>query len=277
MLENKLSILNIRGGFMVCRKSLVSIIMPTFNCTDYISRAIKSVIDQTWTNWELIIVDDGSTDNTTKVIDPFLKYHNIVYLKQENKGIASARNKGIKYAHGDYIAFLDSDDIWNKFKLEKQIGFMLSKNVSFSCTGYSIKNTNQKEITEKLVFPPKKISYKKCLLMGNVIGNLTAIYNCKVLGKIFVPEIRKRNDFALWLKILKKTNYCYGLQETLASYTIRKKSISRNKAGLFKFQWQLYRKIENFSVIFSAAILFCNLVFKFKKMVFLKLFRKEFF
>lgn len=229
-------------------KSLVSIVMPTYNCAKYIEESIISVINQTYTNWELIIVDDCSTDNTEELVKKYCKKDNrIKYSKLDfNSGAAIARNKGIEQARGKYIAFLDSDDLWLEEKLEKQISFMEKNKYNFTCTNYM-------QIDEKgqengvIIKSKKKVDYNGVLL-SCPIGNSTVVYNVKELGKFVVPNIRKRNDDALWLQILKKEKYAYGLNEVLMKYRIRSNSISSNKIQLVKYHWKLYREIEHLSI-----------------------------
>lgn len=238
---------------------LVSVIMPTYNCAAFIEKSLDSVIAQTVTDWEIQLVDDCSTDNTREVIKPYLeKYPQIhYYCLPENGGPAVARTEAIKRASGKYIAFLDSDDLWTPDKLEKQIAFMEKNGALFSCTAYEQMN----EAGDRLgvaMFPPEKTNYNKCIRLSNPIGNLTVMYNQEKLGKFEVPMIKKRNDFALWLQILKKTDYCYGMQEILGTYRLgRSGSVSHNKLAQAKYHWQLYHDIEKHSVLRSAYEVCC--------------------
>lgn len=237
---------------------LVSIIMPTYNCGKYIIDSIQSVIAQTYTNWELIIVDDCSTDNTKEILRPVLSEHkNIQYIcLDKNSGAAVARTKAIDIAKGEYVAFLDSDDLWDQDKLKKQLEWMKNNSAKFSCTAYRLMDENGKLIGTS-IYPPDVIDYNKCIRLSNPIGNLTAMYNQKELGKYAVPDIKKRNDFALWLQILKDIK-CYGMNECLASYRSgRFNSVSSNKLSQAKYHWQLYRKIEKHSIIRSIYEVCC--------------------
>lgn len=230
---------------------LVSVIMPTYNCGKYIEDSIKSVINQTITDWEIQIIDDCSTDDTFEIIDPYLSmYKNIHYYRlPENSGPAVARTEGIKRATGKYVAFLDSDDLWNKDKLEKQIAFMEQTGALFSCTGYA-QMSESGELLNIALIPPSKIDYQRCINLSNPIGNLTVVYNQETLGKFEVPSIKKRNDFALWLQILKKTKYCYGMEEVLGTYRLgRVGSVSHNKISQAKYHWQLYHEIEGVALL----------------------------
>lgn len=238
---------------------LVSVIMPTYNCGKYIVEAIESVIKQTVSDWELWIVDDCSTDDTREIIHPYVeKYLNIHYVcLKQNSGPAVARTEGIRRATGKYVAFLDSDDVWYPEKLEKQIAFMERTGATFSATAYMQMDECGNRIG-KICIPPRRMDYKKCIRLSNPIGNLTVIYNQQVLGKFEVPVIRKRNDFALWLQILKKTDYCYGMKEVLGSYRIgRTDSVSSNKLAQAKYHWQLYHEVEGHNLIRSCYEMGC--------------------
>lgn len=249
------------------KNGLVSIIMPTYNCADFIEESILSVINQTYTNWELIIVDDCSKDNTEEVVKKYTDNDKrIRYIRLEtNSGAAIARNTGIEMAIGEFIAFLDSDDLWLNVKLEKQLEFMNSHGYNFSCTAY-MQIDEQGNENGTVVHPKKRVDYNGVLL-SCPIGNSTVIYNCKNIGKFYVPNIRKRNDDALWLQILKKEKYCYGLDTVLMKYRIRQNSLSRNKLQLVKYHWYLYREIEHLSIprsIFHIVVWGFLKVFKIK-------------
>lgn len=239
-------------------KPVVSIIMPTYNCSKYIVDSINSVIAQTFTEWEIQIVDDCSTDNTYEVLAPFLDNHtNIHYYRlQKNSGPQVARTEAIKRAQGKYIAFFDSDDLWYPEKLAKQISFMEKNNILFSSTAYEWIDEKGEKLHVAL-YPPKKCDYWKMLRLSNPIGNTTVMYNQEKLGKYEIPNIKKRNDFALWLKILKDCDYCYGIQEVLAQYRVRKNSVSSNKFKQIKYHWQLYYRIEKLGLLRSAWYLLC--------------------
>lgn len=238
---------------------MVSIIMPTYNCAQFIEQSVQSVLAQTVTDWELLIVDDCSTDNTAQVLSPYLsKYPNIHYAcLEKNSGPAAARTQALRMAKGKYVAFLDSDDLWMSEKLEKQIHFMESTGAKMSCTAYRQMSESGEDLHVELI-PPAKTDYRKCIRLSNPIGNLTVMYDQEALGKFDVPPIKKRNDFALWLQILKVTKYCYGMPEVLGAYRLgRAGSVSHNKLGQAKFHWQLYREIEKHSLIRSAYELGC--------------------
>lgn len=229
----------------------VSVITPSYNSAKYIGKTIDSILSQSYENLELIIVDDCSSDDSLAVIKNYIKNDSRVklYRLSKNSGAAVARNTGIQHAQGKFIAFLDSDDTWDSDKLEKQIEFMLTNDYAFTYTAYHKINENGEYLSKVNI--PVKTSYDG-LLKTCVIGCLTAIYDAEKLGKITFPLIRKRQDFALWLQILKKIPFAYGLDEDLASYTVRNDSISANKFKAAQYNWHLYRHIEKLSLIQSV-------------------------
>lgn len=231
--------------------NLISIITPTYNCGEFISETIESVIKQTYKNWEMIIVDDCSKDSTKEIVEDYIKQDNRIkyFLLKKNSGAAVARTKAMELANGKYMAFLDSDDLWTEDKLEKQLFFMKKNNYYFTCTSYEQINEDGDSLI-KTIKTKKKTNYNGVLL-SCPIGNSTVMYDVKKLGKFVVPNIRKRNDDALWLQILKKEKFIYGMPDVLMKYRVRSNSISSNKIDLIKYHWYLYRKIENISVIRS--------------------------
>lgn len=253
-------------------KDLVSIIMPSYNTAKYISESINSVINQTYQKWELIIVDDCSTDNTDEIIEKFLKDERIKYFKNEkNSGAAISRNKALREAKGKWIAFLDSDDLWTEDKLEKQINFMEKNNYSFSYTYYKEINENGGKIGVEIQ-GPKKITkvgmYNYCWP-----GCLTVMYDTKKIGLIQIKDIKKNNDYAMWLKIIKKSN-CYLYPYSLSFYRKRSGSISRqNYLRLIKWHYKLFKEIDNQNIFNSVILTIRNLFFgvvkkiKYKKVV----------
>lgn len=232
------------------KKGLVSIIMPTYNCGKFIAETIKTVIEQTYTNWELVIVDDCSKDDTEQVVSSFEDARIRYYRLEQNSGAAVARTTAMKYADGEYMAFLDSDDLWKKDKLEKQLKFMKDNKYNFTCTAYEQVDEEGNKLG-KIIKTKKKAGYNR-ILLDCPVGNSTVMYNVAALGKFEVPNIRKRNDDALWLQMLKKEKYIYGMNDVLMEYRIRSNSISSNKLDLVKYHWKLYREIEHLSVPRSA-------------------------
>lgn len=246
-------------------EKLVSIIMPAYNCADYISESIKSVQNQSYRNWELIVADDNSTDDgTVDTVRSMAADDNRIHLLETdiNLGPAAARNRAINAAQGDYIAFLDSDDIWYPDKLSRQISFMEQMGYDFTYTAYE-KINERGEHMGVVISAPKSVNYSSMLYQGDPIGNLTVVYNAEKLGKFYVPDIKKRNDFALWLKIMHDCDRAYGLDEVLASYRVRAGSVSSTrKSKLIKYYWELYRDIERLSNIKSSAAIASLVFFK---------------
>lgn len=245
---------------------LVSVIMPSYNTEEFISESIKSVQRQTYENWELIIVDDCSTDNTDEVIRTFLSDTRIRYIKMEqNSGAAVARNRAIREARGRWIAFLDSDDLWFPEKLEKQICFMEETHCHFSYTNYCEINENS-VLNGRMVTGPRKITrtgmYNYCWP-----GCLTVMYDADTVGAIQVEDIKKNNDYAMWLKVSQKVE-CYLLDECLAKYRRRIGSISNHSyMALIKWHYRLFRKAEGKSIVSSCVLTFRNLFFGLYKKV----------
>ena len=239
-------------------KDLVSIIMPSYNTAKFISETITSVLAQTYTNWELIIVDDCSTDDTDAVIRPYLADDRIRYIKNEkNSGAAVSRNRALREAKGKWIAFLDSDDLWLPEKLEKQIAFMEKNNCRFSYTNY-IEIDENSVPNGRSVTGPKKITrhrmYNYCWM-----GCLTVMYDAETVGLVQIADIKKNNDYAMWLKVCEKAD-CYLLEETLAKYRKRSGSISNHGyTKLIKWHYKLYREAEKKNSIVSAALTIRNL------------------
>jgi len=222
---------------------LVSIITPSHNCAPVITETLRSIQAQTFTDWEHIIIDDASTDTSQAILDAHCQLEpraRWIGLSQ-NQGAGVARNAGIEVARGRYIAFLDSDDLWYPEKLRAQLDFMTRGNIEFSFCSYD-KIDEQGEVIGKVI-APKQRRYSD-LLKNNTIGCLTVMYDTNKLGKIPMPLIRKRQDLGLWLRLLKKTEYAYGMREKLAQYRICSNSISSNKASAAKFTWKLYREVE---------------------------------
>lgn len=238
---------------------LVSIIMPSWNTGRFIAESIESVIRQTYQNWELIIVDDCSTDNTDEVVGEFHD-ERIKYLKNDkNSGAALTRNRAIQEANGEWIAFLDSDDIWAPKKLEKQISFMKSNGYVFSYHNYEKidEDSNQLNIH---VTGPTVVTKRKMYHYGYP-GCLTFMYNAKFFGKIQIKDIKKNNDYAILLMLCKKAD-CYLLDENLAQYRIRKVSISHDKLiKKIESHYDLFRFCDEKSVIAALWFACQNMVY----------------
>lgn len=228
---------------------LISIVMPAYNAAQYIEQSIESVLKQSYTNWELIIVDDCSVDDTYKIVDKLCLNEERIKLfrMNENSGVAMARNFAISMSRGKYIAFLDSDDLWLPDKLEKQLNLMREKKAVISYTAY---RQFSMEKVGNLVSVPEQVTYKQ-LLKGNVIGCLTVMLDKERLGNLKMKNAR-HEDYILWLDILKQGNIAYGLQEDLARYRKSETSLTSNKKRSALWTWQVYRQHQELS--FFASI-----------------------
>lgn len=250
-------------------KDLVSIIMPSYNTAKYISESIDSVIEQTYKNWELIIVDDCSTDNTDEVVAQYADPR-IIYLKnKKNSGAAVSRNKALRAAKGEWIAFLDSDDLWEPTKLEKQLKFMIDNDYKFSCTGRDEIDENSNSLGRITTSPKHITSFGMYLYCW--VGCLAVMYHLPTVGLIQIADIKKNNDYAMWLKVIKKCD-CYCFDEVLAHYRVRKKSISHDKLlRLIKSHYDMFRLSENMNSIMSFVLTIGNVFFGIcKKIVYVK-------
>jgi teichuronic acid biosynthesis glycosyltransferase TuaG len=229
----------------------ISILMPSFNTASFVGASIASIQAQTRQDWELLIVDDASKDDSAQVIawlaatDPRIRFVRL----EKNSGAAEARNKALEMAQGRFIAFLDSDDLWLPNKLEVQIELMKKNGWALSFTAYEKINEQDELIGH--VGVPSRVSYRG-LLNTNIIGCLTAVYDSQILGKTPMPRIRKRQDFGLWLNLLKRTPYAYGIPQVLGKYRVRQESVSSNKGKAALFNWKLYREVEGLSFIVSS-------------------------
>ncbi|PUZ28120.1 glycosyl transferase [Chitinophaga parva] len=220
---------------------VVSIITPAYNAGKYITKTINSVLAQSFEEWELLIIDDYSSDNTAEVVLTLLEKDNrIKYVRMPmNGGPVKARNHGISISIGRFIAFLDSDDSWFPNKLEVQVKFMLEHNIALSYTSYYADNG----ITRILRKVPQRLSYNQ-LLKKCHIGCLTAMYDADQIGKPAMPDFPKRHDWAYWLGMLSGGGYAYGILEPLATYTLRQTSLSANKIDLVKHNWRVFKMYE---------------------------------
>ena len=236
------------------KDKLVSIVTPTYNSEGYIVETIRSVQNQTFSNWEMIIVDDCSSDKTPDIVRQYQREDFRIQFIQlnRNSGPAIARNTGIEKARGSYLSFLDADDIWMPNFIEFSMETMVEKNSSFVFSSYKRVDENLKPLLKDFIVP-NKVTYKD-ILKSNPISCLTAFID---IGKKYMPIIRKRQDFGLWLAYLKEIDFAFGIKQPLAIYRIRKESLSRNKWGLIKYQWIFYHKIEKLGLLNSAYYL-CN-------------------
>ncbi|WP_354637538.1 glycosyltransferase family 2 protein [Morganella morganii] len=216
---------------------LISVIMPAYNAEKYISDSIDSVLNQSIQNFELIIIDDNSQDNTTNIINKYNDPRIVLIINSNNLGVSETRNIGISAANGKYIAFLDSDDIWLPHKLSLQIMCLNDGWDVVSSNYIAFESNADNKITERK--SPSIISYSD-MLKSNFIGNLTGIYNVQKIGKIYQKK-SGHEDYIMWLEIIKKSKKAYCIQESLAKYRLHNSSLSSNKVKAIKWQWSIYR------------------------------------
>lgn len=243
--------------------SLVSIIMPAYNSEKYIKESIESVKNQTYTNWELVIVNDCSNDNTENIIKEYAEKDKRIklYTNVVNQGVVKSRNLSLKKAKGEFIAFLDSDDIWSRLKLEKQINYMKKIDSVMSFTSYYYMNSRGMNLFE--VKCPLKLDYKEAL-KGNEIGCLTVIIDRKKINNLEMPDL-KHEDYATWLSVLKNGRIAHGIQENLASYRKLDDSLSSNKLKTIIWTWKIFRDNQKIGIFKSSYYLSCHLVKGIKK------------
>ncbi len=232
--------------------SLVSIITPSYNSSKFIKDCVASVFSQTYKNWEMIIVDDCSKDNSKEIISELStkdKRIKPIFL-EKNVGAAEARNAAIRQSKGKYVAFLDSDDLWNPKKLEKQLSFMYENEIAFSYTNYQFISENGEDLSN-IISAPEKMTYDS-YLKNTIIGCLTVIIDREKSGEFEMPNIRSSHDMALWLLIMKRGFSAYGLDENLARYRIVSTSNTASKWHAAKDVWKVYRQVEKLSFIYST-------------------------
>lgn len=245
---------------------LVSIITPTYNSEPFIAQTIASVQAQTYTNWELLIVDDCSTDQTKSIVkkfaadDPRVTFHQL----SKNSGAGVARNLAVEMSGGRYIAFLDSDDLWKPEKLQKQIDFMQTQNQPFTFSFYDCID-EAGNATGKRIEAPRTLHYYQ-LFFCNFVGNLTGIYDTTVFGRIPISSLRKRQDWMVWLTIMRQIRKARPVAESLAYYRVRNNSVSSGKVGLLEHNFAVYRQFHRMSIFLSllsmAGFLFVQLFVK---------------
>lgn len=236
----------------VMKEELVSIIMPCYNAERFIQDSINSVLAQSYQNWELLISNDNSKDNSKEIVlanqrrDKRIKFID----SEENVGPALTRNKAISIAKGRYIAFLDSDDMWDNKKLQIQVEWMKSNNIAFSYSSYRV-ITEEGVDTNKDIIAKSKLTYRG-YLRNTLIGCLTVIIDRKMIGDFKMSNIKSSQDMALWLEIMKRGFDAYGCDKILASYRLVSTSNTSKKWKAAMDVWRVYREIENLSLIYSA-------------------------
>lgn len=234
---------------------MVSIVVPVYNANKYIEDTVMSIVAQSYTDWELLLVDDGSTDGSAETIQRLCKEDETgrikVLLPEKHGSAAKARNYGIAQAKGRYISFVDADDLWCRDKLEKEMKFMKEKQVGFVFTGYEFADAEGKG-TGKIVKVPETLSYKQALKNTTIFTSTVLIDTCIVNKElVYMPEI-KSEDTATWYRILKNGHLAYGLNENLVKYRRVANSLSSNKLEAVRRIWNLYRQSEKLSLVYSA-------------------------
>ena len=245
-------------------EKLVSIIIPTYNSADFIADTLASVQQQTYPNWEVILVDDGSTDVTLAIAQNIAQTdHRIrIFKNPTNSGTGVTRNNALHHCQGNYIAFLDADDVWKPNKLERQLQFMQEQQQPFTFSFYECIDEAGNPL-HKVVEAPRNLSYHQ-LFFCNYVGNLTGIYDADFFGKIAISSIRKRQDWMLWLTILKKLKSAKPVPESLAYYRIRNNSLSASKVALLQHNFAVYRQFHRYNFV---AALFIMLGFLFTQLL----------
>ena len=231
---------------------LVSVVMPMHNASRFVGAAIESVLAQTYQNWELLVVEDCSTDNSVEIAQKYASQNPKIQVLFNDNPIrmpSAPRNMGIRAAKGRFIAFLDSDDLWFPQKLEQQLAFFGDNRTAIVFSNYE-KIDEEGNRANRIVTAPSKATYGS-LLHGNVIGNLTGIYDTKKTGKVIVKDIH-HEDYVMWLHILKEGYIARNTGTTLAAYRVCSESVSSNKLKVASWQWNIYRQVERFSFIRSA-------------------------
>lgn len=237
---------------VLTQSPLVSIVMPVHNAERYIKASIESVISQTFKDWELLVINDASTDASMEIVKQIaLSDQRIIILENKNNiGMPSApRNLGVNMAKGRFIAFLDSDDLWKPCKLEQQLPLFDIKNIAIVYSNYEKMNQDGVLQPNRIVKAPLQISYKR-MLLGNVIGNLTGIYDTQKVGKVEIKNVH-HEDYVMWLEILKKGYFGKNSNTISAVYRAHKGSISSNKLKLITWQWHIYRQVVQLSLVKS--------------------------
>lgn len=246
-------------------EQLVSIITPAYNCEHFIAETIESVLKQTHSSFEMLIVDDKSKDGTKEVIQKFAQQDSRITLieAEENLGPAGARNLALAKAKGRYIAFLDSDDLWKPEKLARQVQFLQETNCGFCFASFRRMSEDGSLVSEPLKVPPS-MTYND-LLKNTAIGTLTVLLDRKVVGTPHAPLNVGYDDFAMWLSILRKGVVARSIADDLALYRIMNKSVSSNKVRAAKWFWGIVRKLEKqniFKASYYISCYFINGIFK---------------
>ena len=239
---------------------MVSVIMPSYNAEKYIAESIESVLHQTYSNWELIVTDDCSSDHTPDIVRGFCEMDSRIdfVVARQHSGIAGTRNQCLSRAKGRFVAFLDNDDLWYPEKLEKQVGFMLDKGCAFSYSAYELMREDGTP-KGKTIQTAGVISYNK-YLRNTIIGSGTIMLDQQQTGSLVMPDNATSDDMALWCKILKDGHRAYPIPEVLMRYRVRSNSASANKWNAAKDVWLVYRRQERLP-FFRALFCFFGYAF----------------
>jgi len=241
----------------ILEQTSIDIILPNFNSASYVSETIESVINQTFKNWKLIIIDDCSNYETKKILKSYEKHPNIniIWLKK-NKKAGFCRNLGLRNSQADYVAFIDSDDIWDKEKLSKQIAFMSKNKYHFTYTNYSTFKLKGKKININKVYPPKYFYFEK-FIRNTSIGTSTMMIKKSSIGKSKFSNTKICEDYFFKCQVLKKVNYAYCLSENLTKYRIRDNSLQSNKARNFYWIWYINKNYNHLGFIKNLLSIIC--------------------
>lgn len=244
---------------------MVSVIIPCYNMERFIADTIESVMNQTYPGWELLIVDDASTDQTADIIQPYCQQDQRIKLsvKTQHSGIADARNQAIQMAQGSVLAFLDADDTWHPDKLQRQLQFMQEHKAGLSYTSYELMDEEGNPLG-KTIQAPHDLNYRD-YLRNTIIGCSTVMVDTSRVGTVTVPRFRTSEDAATWLSILKKGSLAYALKEPLTSYRIRRKSASSNKLKAAAYLWKVYRQQEQLPLLKAVYFFLCYVFNAIKK------------
>lgn len=235
-------------------KPTVSIVMPVHDAESFVEESLASVRRQTMAEWEVLVVDDASADGSADLVEKTAALDQRIRLIRlpDKVGPGGARNVGIREARGRYIAFLDSDDCWQPGKLERQLAFMVDRDAAFSFTAMERIDEHGRHLAWTGV--PERVDYSE-MLRTNYVGCSTAMYDTSVLGRVEMPLIRRRQDYALWLRLLRQLGAAHGLNEPLVRYRVRAGSVSANKLTTAVYTWRVYRELEGLSRFRSAGCL----------------------
>ena len=246
---------------------LVSIITPAYNAENYIAQTIESVQNQSFSNWELLIVNDCSSDGTLNIAERYAAKDTRIKTTTaaHSSGAAAARNLGLAQAKGQYIAFLDSDDCWVPDKLTKQIAFMQEKNAAFCFSSYQLMDSSGKPIN-RFIYSKPSMTYKD-VLKNTLIGCLTVVVDREQVGDFRMPLIPHTEDTMTWAEILKRGFVAHGMPDVLALYRISTNSLTSNKLQMAKLQWGTYRKYCQYGILKSICYFFCYAVNALRKIL----------